>query len=674
MAKVFISYRREDTADFWAEKIVRYLSSEFGAQHFFKDTESIKTGSNWQEVLNKELEAAAVVVILIGPDFFTLVGKSGKPRIQERNDIVRAEIRDAIRLGKVIIPVLLPQAKFPANISLPSDIQNLLKIEVFNIKKATDINRLIVKLEHYIPGGALYDAATAGHLFNKGYESADEICARASTEVVAKLIELGWYLMLNNKNLVLLHSKILSFRFSIKIKLAAIILEQKSKNIWGQQRWKPKAFFNAPTVRSSLDIALDLREAAINPAKYLKKKGGDSIQKIRGYLRRRAKKSFKESIVYSARSFSPESSLKTLELLSGGLKTNSRKFGKEHNLSFIKGQPQVKEARRAASETVRLKELNRLMTGFQHKWLSFHPNDTILAVGGAENYIQIWNLDQHGNDVSMNQLNGHRDTTNSGSFSAHGLLATTSDDGTVRVWDVKKKKQLRKFQLYGILRRLVRLSFCPVHCVDWSSDGNLLAAVAEQNKILLWNSGSWASLPSIKMNGSMVRFNPKNGQIASDGFPEHFGIYDRTIRKWIHKISHPYPGFIKELDFSPDGKILAAGGNRATILLYDAATGQHIKTLEGHDTISEPGSNSIRSIRFSPNGRWLASTSSDNYLIIWDMKTMALSTTYEYETWLFLVGEGIPGLAWSCDSLWLALPSVAGEIQILEVKERSLLR
>lgn len=681
MAKVFISYRREDTGDFWADTILMYLSNEFGAKHFFKDTESIKTGSHWQEFLNKELAAAAVVLVLIGPDFFTLVGKSGKPRIQEKGDIVRAEINEAIRLGKAIIPVLLPLAKFPDKKSLPSDIRKLLKIEAFNLKKARDINVLIVKLEQYIPGGALHDAATSGHFINKGYNSADEICGRATTQVVATLIELGWYLMLDKKNLVLLHSKIHSFRFSVKIKLAAIILEQYSKNIWGQYRWKTKAFFNVPTFRSKilnepiLGIPEDLKKAATNPAKYLIKGGGISSRKIKGYLRQRAKKSARKSVVDFARRVSPEWSLKRMEYMSVGLKLNIQNSEERTKLSFLDNQAQAKEARRAAYETVRLREINRLETGFQHTWLCFHPKETILAVGGTENYVQIWDLDQQGKDVSFKQLIGHRNTTNSGSFSCHGLLATASDDGTVRVWDVKQKKQLRKIQLYGILRRLLRLFYCRVHCVDWSFDGKLLASVAEQNKIQLLNSDSWASMSSIhtknKKNGSIVAFNPKNKQIASDKILDHIGIYDINTRKWLHKISHSNKGYIKELNFSPDGKILAAGGKGAVIFLYDASTGQHVKTLLGHDTNIGEGSNAIRSIRFSPNGRWLASTSRDNFLIIWDMETMALSTFYEYETWPFLVGEGIPGLAWSFDSRWLALPSTAAEVQILEVSERS---
>jgi hypothetical protein len=80
MAQIFISYRRDDTGDFWADEIVRMLVTEFGTLNVFKDTQSIRTASNWQQTLQQKLEEAKVVVVLIGVDFFTLKGASGLPQ------------------------------------------------------------------------------------------------------------------------------------------------------------------------------------------------------------------------------------------------------------------------------------------------------------------------------------------------------------------------------------------------------------------------------------------------------------------------------------------------------------------------------------------------------------------------------------------------------------------
>jgi WD40 repeat protein len=66
--------------------------------------------------------------------------------------------------------------------------------------------------------------------------------------------------------------------------------------------------------------------------------------------------------------------------------------------------------------------------------------------------------------------------------------------------------------------------------------------------------------------------------------------------------------------FSPDGRTLAAGSENGTIMLWDAASGTEIRTLQGH-------SSSVNSVAFSPDGRTLASGSGDNTIKLWDAES-----------------------------------------------------
>jgi WD40 repeat protein len=77
---------------------------------------------------------------------------------------------------------------------------------------------------------------------------------------------------------------------------------------------------------------------------------------------------------------------------------------------------------------------------------------------------------------------------------------------------------------------------------------------------------------------------------------------------WSKKID------VNALAFSPDGKLLAGGGNGQDILLWDAATGQEVGRLAGHQSL-------VNSLMFWPDGKKLASGSADQTIRIWDVPT-----------------------------------------------------
>ena len=92
-----------------------------------------------------------------------------------------------------------------------------------------------------------------------------------------------------------------------------------------------------------------------------------------------------------------------------------------------------------------------------------------------------------------------------------------------------------------------------------------------------------------------------------------------TIRLWdvatgdtIRRLSGH--GSVSSVSFSPDGQILASGGYYAPIRLWDVATGDTIRTLSGH-----PGS--VSSVSFSPDGQILASGGGYNTIRLWDVAT-----------------------------------------------------
>ncbi|MBD2520655.1 trypsin-like peptidase domain-containing protein [Nostoc sp. FACHB-973] len=73
-------------------------------------------------------------------------------------------------------------------------------------------------------------------------------------------------------------------------------------------------------------------------------------------------------------------------------------------------------------------------------------------------------------------------------------------------------------------------------------------------------------------------------------------------------------GLVRSIAISPDGKTLASGSDDKTIKIWNIATGQEIRTLNGH-------SDSVISVAISPDGKTLVSGSSDKTIKIWNIAT-----------------------------------------------------
>jgi hypothetical protein len=121
--KIFISYRRDESTGY-AGRIHEGLARVYGTDSVFMDMDDIDPGADFVRAIEDQISACDVLLVLIGNQWLT-VQNAGKRRIDDPNDFVHVEISRALARDIRIIPVLLNNARMPAERDLPDAIKNL---------------------------------------------------------------------------------------------------------------------------------------------------------------------------------------------------------------------------------------------------------------------------------------------------------------------------------------------------------------------------------------------------------------------------------------------------------------------------------------------------------------------------------------------------------------------
>jgi WD40 repeat protein len=273
----------------------------------------------------------------------------------------------------------------------------------------------------------------------------------------------------------------------------------------------------------------------------------------------------------------------------------------------------------------------------------YSPDGLQLASKDDEN-IWLW---ETASGKLLWQISCAQGTTNGAvAYSPQGaLIVSSAADNSIRCWDAKTGKESFRFPGHRE----------PIHALAFSPDGKTIASSGKDRTIRLWDvtsrkekgciinqdvDGALAFSPNGKWlagrGGGAIRLWDTGSFEERDRWPGHFGFImsltfspDRrvlvstadTVRFWdvvsgreLRRLRPPPVEWCSDVEFSPDGKILAYTAPPSTVRLLDGATAKPISDVE----VKGGG---IDNITFSPDGTILATTSRDNTLRFWDTKT-----------------------------------------------------
>jgi WD40 repeat protein len=258
-------------------------------------------------------------------------------------------------------------------------------------------------------------------------------------------------------------------------------------------------------------------------------------------------------------------------------------------------------------------------------------------------------------------FNGHTDAIANMAFSPDGkYIVTSSEDQTVRLWDVRTGQQIREFNDPNIFyateniriaisadsRYVLTIRYADVEQL-WASiwnietgervnyffDANRNAAAAfsqDGTQLYLGSVKGVFRILDIETGELMFRsFIPSNDilQISSDGTyaialsandRRVLQVWDTTAASAVVSQELSYSAGVlsnpQNVAISPDNQRALIGYVDGTILLWDLSSGKVIQTFTGH-------SSEVRSVKFSPDGEYVISGGLDQTARLWSVQS-----------------------------------------------------
>lgn len=239
--------------------------------------------------------------------------------------------------------------------------------------------------------------------------------------------------------------------------------------------------------------------------------------------------------------------------------------------------------------------------------LAFSPDGEIVAAGewygrgipkkkeDAACSVRLWDV---ASGRQLHELKGHAGDITGVHFSPDGkLLASSSHDGTIHVWDRA-----------GKLVRVIAVPADPVRLGRFSVTGQTQGA----------DFGGVDALA----------FSPDGKWIASGGYDGCVRVWDAHTGKALRTMAG-HGAEVVSVAFRGDGKVLASASRDHTIRLWDPASGTEIRPREGHSGV-------VHAIAVSPDGKSAVTacraTSPDGSVHLWTMETGKLERTFRGHT------------------------------------------
>ncbi|MGK7896987.1 MAG: AAA-like domain-containing protein [Xenococcus sp. (in: cyanobacteria)] len=137
--------------------------------------------------------------------------------------------------------------------------------------------------------------------------------------------------------------------------------------------------------------------------------------------------------------------------------------------------------------------------------LSWSSDDQTLAASSRNGTVTLYNM----TDGSKKTITAHSKEVYDVVFSSNNLMATASEDEQIKLWDLTGKEV-----------KAIKVNRGAVHNVNFSPDGQMLAAVSTDGKVNIWSLKkdtdfqSGIKVASFSSDGKWLAFGTKQGKVS----------------------------------------------------------------------------------------------------------------------------------------------------------------
>jgi WD40 repeat protein len=195
--------------------------------------------------------------------------------------------------------------------------------------------------------------------------------------------------------------------------------------------------------------------------------------------------------------------------------------------------------------------------------------------------------------------------------------------------------------------------------VAYFPDGLRVASASDDRSIRIWDVDTGVLVKQLGESNEVISLSiSSDGKRLVSGGLRSITVWDCVMWEVVIDVPKRHSGWVRSVAYSPDASLIATAGDRGEVFVWNSQTGEHVKTMSGHDPAM-----TVWIVTFSPDGRRIASGSDDRTIRLWDVHTAeTIARPLEGHS------DAVTGVAFSPDGKTIASVSADATLRIWDIE------